>query len=329
MTNRSESTSITKDNGQKCRLFMGNLPKVKTEKEIFDEVSRITRGHLVRVITYKNFDDPSMHRGFCFLDYRSVAAAKEAKRVLSRQKVFGCKTTVDWADPEPQVDADTMATVRILFVRQYGGVLDERALTKVFGRYGVVERVKNLKNYAFVHFERREDAQSAMDAMDCSKDVASGVRLDVAWAKPPADKRTRQRILRDRERRVRKSAISAMSQPACYAPRPPCQAPGAKKRVGPPPAPTNAAYTKFEYRGYDLRPRQPCIHCTPTLAVTIPVAKATSDKRNSGIGRRCRFNVAFADQRRAVRHDDGDWKKGCTKRLTFFDTISTSCTKKY
>jgi RNA recognition motif-containing protein len=68
MANHLESISTTKDDGQKCRLYVGNLPKVKMEKEIFDEVSRITRGHLMRVITYKIFEDPSMHRGFCFLD---------------------------------------------------------------------------------------------------------------------------------------------------------------------------------------------------------------------------------------------------------------------
>ncbi|XP_025417661.1 heterogeneous nuclear ribonucleoprotein Q-like [Sipha flava] len=321
MTNRSKSVTSTKDDGRKCRLFVGNLPKVKTEKEIFDEVSRITRGHLVRVITYKNFDDPSMHRGFCFLDYGSVAAAKDAKRALSKQKAFGCKTIVDWADPEPQVDADVMATVRILFVKQYGGVLDERVLTMVFGRYGVVERVKNLKNYAFVHFERREDAQSAMDALNCSRDVFSGVRLEVAWAKPPADKRTRQRMLRNRERRVRKSAVS---QPVRYAPRPPCRAPGAKKRVGLAPDSSAAEYTKYDHRTYDFGPRQPCI----------PVVEARSDERNSDSVRRCRFNVAYADSCRAACHDNGDRKKCCTRRLdrkplTFFDRISTSCAKNY
>ncbi|XP_025405237.1 heterogeneous nuclear ribonucleoprotein Q-like [Sipha flava] len=308
MMNRSESTSTTKDDSQKCRLFVGNLPKVKTEKEIFDEVSRITRGHLVRVITYKNYDDPSMHRGFCFLDYGSVAEAADAKRTLSQQKVFGCKTTVDWADPEPQVDAVTMATVRVLFVKQYGGVLDERVLAKVFGRYGVVERVKYSKNYAFVHFERREDAQSAMDALNCFRDVASGVRIDVAWAKPPADKRTRQRMLRNRERRVRKSAVAAISQqPVRYAPRPPCRAPGAKRRIGPVPAPAAAEYTKYDHCSYDFGPWQWCKRCTPATAVSIPVAEATSDERNSGNARRCRFNS------RTVRRDDGDWKKGCTR----------------
>ncbi|XP_025422708.1 heterogeneous nuclear ribonucleoprotein Q-like [Sipha flava] len=303
MTNRSESISINKHDGQKCRLYLGNLPKVKTEKEIFDEVSRITRGHLVRVITYKNFDDPSMHRGFCFLDYGSVAAATDAKRALSKQKVFGCKTKVDWADPEPQADADTMATVRILFVKQYGGVLEERVLAKMFGRYGIVERVKSLKNYAFVHFERREDAQSAMDALNCSRDVASGVCLDVVWAKPPVDKKTRQWMLRNRERRVRKSKVVAMSQPVRYAPRPLGRAPGGKRRVSPIPA--AAAYINYDHRGYDFGLRQTCNRCTPASVVSIPVAETMSYKCNSDSARRYGTNVASANECKAVRHDDG------------------------
>lgn len=184
------------------RLFMGNLPKVKSEVEICDEVSRITDG-LVRVITYKNFENPMLHRGFCFLDYGSSAAAAEAKHRLSRCMVFGCKTIVDWADPEPEPDAQQMAAVRILFVRQYGGMLDERTLADIFGKYGKVERVKNLKNYAFVHFERRSDAKDAMDALDGVVDEATNVRIDVSWAKPPAEKHIRERVLRDRERRIR------------------------------------------------------------------------------------------------------------------------------
>lgn len=190
------------------RLFMGNLPKVKSEVEICEEVSRNTDG-LVRVITYKNFENPLLHRGFCFLDYESNTAAVEAKRRLSQCTVFGYKTIVDWADPEPEVDAQQMATVRILFVRQYGGTLDERTLADVFGQYGKVERVKNLKNYSFVHFEHRSDAQDAMNALDGAVDEASGVRIDVSWAKPPAEKHIREQVLRNRERRIRLQASRA------------------------------------------------------------------------------------------------------------------------
>ncbi|VVC29232.1 RNA recognition motif domain [Cinara cedri] len=186
------------------RLFVGNLPKTKTEQDICTELKRKTFG-LVRVITYKNFENPTLHRGFCFLDYESRAAAVEAKCWLSWNTMFGCRTIIDWADPEPEFDDDTMAVVRILFVRQYGGTLSEEVLTKVFSRYGTIERVKNLKNYSFVHFARREDAQAAMDNLDGATDIDSGVSIDVLWAKPPADREHRERMLRNREWRMRQT----------------------------------------------------------------------------------------------------------------------------
>lgn len=191
-----------------CRLFLGNLPKAKTEQDIRDEVGRATPG-LVRVITYKDAEDPRLHRGFCFLDYESAAVAADALHRLSWNPVFGCRAVADWADPEPETDADVMARVRILFVRQYcggggggGAMRDETALAAAFGRYGVVERVKCLKNYAFVHFARRDDARAAMEALDGTVDADTGVRTEVSWAKPPADKTARERALRDRQRRM-------------------------------------------------------------------------------------------------------------------------------
>lgn len=187
-----------------CRLFLGNLPKVKTDEDIRDEVGRMTRG-LVRVITYKDPEDPRLHRGFCFLDYESAEAAAAALHRLSWNPVFGCRTIADWADPEPEMDADVMTRVRILFVRQYGGVLDEDALAAMFGRHGTVDRVKSLKNYAFVHFARRDDARVAMEALDGVVDAHTGIRMEVSWAKPPADKSARERTLRDRERRMLRS----------------------------------------------------------------------------------------------------------------------------
>ncbi|XP_050431158.1 uncharacterized protein LOC126839791 [Adelges cooleyi] len=195
---------IDSEPGSCTRLFLGNLPKLKSESDICAEVATVAPG-LIRAITYKSLDDPDMHRGFCFLDYETPAQAAEAKSRLSRCTVFGCKTIVDWADPEPELDEETMRSVRILFVRQTPLPLTERALAEVFGRYGRVERVKTLKNFAFVHFARRDDAKEAMDALDGITVEGSDVRFDVSWAKPPADKKTRERVLRDRERRMQAS----------------------------------------------------------------------------------------------------------------------------
>jgi len=61
------TTTTTTAATTRRRLFVGNLPKAKTERELTDEVNRITDG-LVRMITYRDLERPAMHRGFCFVD---------------------------------------------------------------------------------------------------------------------------------------------------------------------------------------------------------------------------------------------------------------------
>jgi len=60
--------------------------------------------------------------------------------------------------------------VRILYVRNLMLSTSEDALEQTFttaaGRDGCVERVKKLKDYAFVHFRERSDALRAMHALN-------------------------------------------------------------------------------------------------------------------------------------------------------------------
>ncbi|VVC39539.1 RNA recognition motif domain [Cinara cedri] len=90
-------------------------------------------------------------------------------------------------------------SVHELYVRQYGGTLSEEVLTKVFGWYGTVKRVKNLRNHSFVQFTRRKDAQSAMEALDGATDVVTGVSIDVVRAKSRVTQQHRERMPRNRE----------------------------------------------------------------------------------------------------------------------------------
>lgn len=261
MTENSHVQSVENQSGHSYRIFLGNLPKVKTETEIRDEVKKITTG-LVRVITYKSLEDPSSHRGFCFLDFDTKLSAVKAKKSLEQHTVFGCRTIVDWADPEPQVDEKVMASVRILFVRQHDGVLTEKELDECFGEYGVVERVKTLKNYAFVHFERREDARLAMAMMD-GKVVgggSSGVRLDVSWAKPPADKRHRERMLRDRERRVQTILARKHTNPTVF-PSTTCTMNAPPISVCPNSSAHSSPYSRYDHYEYDFDRQTQCT-CT-------------------------------------------------------------------
>lgn len=46
----------------------------------------------------------------------------------------------------------------MLFVRNLANSVTEEILEKAFSDYGSLERVKKLKDYAFIHFEERDGA---------------------------------------------------------------------------------------------------------------------------------------------------------------------------
>lgn len=48
--------------------------------------------------------------------------------------------------------------VKVLFVRNLANSVTEEILEKSFSEYGNLERVKKLKDYAFIHFEERDGA---------------------------------------------------------------------------------------------------------------------------------------------------------------------------
>ncbi|XP_076389913.1 synaptotagmin binding cytoplasmic RNA interacting protein isoform X3 [Megachile rotundata] len=183
------------------RLFVGNIPKSKGKEEILEEFGKLTAG-LTEVIIYSSPDDKKKNRGFCFLEYESHKAASLAKRRLStgRIKVWGCDIIVDWADPQEEPDEQTMSKVRVLYVKNLTQDCSEEKLKEVFEQYGNIERVKKIKDYAFVHFEERDNAVKAMNELN-GKEIG-GSHIEVSLAKPPSDKKKKEEMLRARERRM-------------------------------------------------------------------------------------------------------------------------------
>merc|ERR1712223_2289463 len=183
------------------RLFVGNIPKNRDREELLEEFLKHAPG-LREVIIYSSPDDKKKNRGFCFLEYESHKAASLAKRRLEtgRIKVWSCDIIVDWADPQEEPDDDTMSQVKVLYVRNLTVAVTEEKIQEVFEEYGKVERVKKIKDYAFVHFEDRDKATEAMRGLH-RKDLM-GAELDVSLAKPPSDKKKKEEMLRKREQRM-------------------------------------------------------------------------------------------------------------------------------
>ncbi|VDN99054.1 unnamed protein product [Rodentolepis nana] len=173
-----------------CRLFVGGIPKTKTKEEIYIEMSKVTEG--VRdVIVYPSVVDKTRNRGFAFVEYENHKAAAMARRKLipGRIHLWGHQVAIDWAEPEREVDEDVMSKVRILYVRNLMLHTTEEALRDQFnlaaGFKNAVERVKKMKDYAFIHFTDRTLAANALAVMNGY--YLDGSRIEVSWAKP-ADK---------------------------------------------------------------------------------------------------------------------------------------------
>jgi len=194
------------------RLFVGNIPKTKSKEEIFIEFERLSDG-LVDVITYSSPDDMKLNRGFCFLEYDSHNAASLAKKWLGtkKMKVWGCEIIVDWADPQEDPDDEVMSHVKVLYCRNLPCWVTEDNLKDSFEKFGCLERVKKIKNYAFVHFEARENAVKAMNDLD--KQELFGIKMEISLAKPPSDKRNKENILRKREQRMMQTMVERMTYP--------------------------------------------------------------------------------------------------------------------
>lgn len=168
------------------KLYISGIPKNRSAAEIKSDMQKITAG--VRdVILYPSQADRSKTRGYAFVEYETHRAAALARRKLvpSRTFLLGQEIDkVDWAEPEYEVDEETMAKVKILFIRNLLPHTTESKIRRVFDDFsgGQVERVKKTKDYAFVHFASRESAELAM--RECEGLMLDGSVIEVTWSKP-------------------------------------------------------------------------------------------------------------------------------------------------
>ncbi|XP_022243964.1 probable RNA-binding protein 46 isoform X2 [Limulus polyphemus] len=176
-----------------CRLFIGGIPRNKKKDEILGEMKKLTEG-VVDVIVYSHVEDKSKNRGFAFVEFENHKAAAIARRKLMNGKfqMWNHDIAVDWAEPEREVDEEIMSKVTVIYARNFMVVTDEEKIKQAFSLNGElqVERVKKLKDYAFIHYHSREDADNALQNMNGT--IIDGAVIEVRWAKPP-DERNRQR----------------------------------------------------------------------------------------------------------------------------------------
>lgn len=98
------------------RLFIGNVPKIYTAENVLHFMKEIFPG-VVKVILYASVNDRTKNRGYGFVEFESHQQAKNARNKLKRKPVtwLGQEVKVDWAEPELEVDEETMKKVCIIY----------------------------------------------------------------------------------------------------------------------------------------------------------------------------------------------------------------------
>lgn len=174
----------------KCRLFIGNIPKDITEQEVenelrhtFPKMKGILLRNRIECGDYKN-------RGFAFIDFGNHEDALEVKKLTTpgRIRKWGRDLRVVWANPECIVDPEVSKNNKTLFIRNIN-LKTTRCelfahLTKFVERSDII-RVSQTREYAFVDMVSREKAELLFASLD--KNFFNGFYLRVEWALPPSE----------------------------------------------------------------------------------------------------------------------------------------------
>ncbi|KAI6660916.1 hypothetical protein LOD99_13640 [Oopsacas minuta] len=188
-----------------CRLFVGGIPKRLKKQEIYDEISMVS-DDVIDIIVYPTLLDKNKNRGFAFIEYKNHRAAAMARRKLLTNQIelWGQKVAVDWAEPEPEIDEEVMSKVKIIYVRNLMLSTTEEGLADVFSEFGIVERVKKIRDYAFVHLQTHEQAQACIEGF-IGRDI-EGAHVEISFAKP-VDRESYQK-----QKHARQQAAAIVSQ---------------------------------------------------------------------------------------------------------------------
>lgn len=177
-------------------LYVGSIPKTKKKDEILEEFGKITTG--LKDVTLYTSQESNRNRGFAFLEYEDHKSAAAARRSLMNKRVTvfgGVNVTVDWADPVIEPDEETMAKVKVVYVRNLTSAATEEKIKEKFAEFGEIEKVKKMKDYCFVNFKEREGAIKSIEEMNDKE--YEGSTISVCLAKPPQEnKKKKERLAR-------------------------------------------------------------------------------------------------------------------------------------
>nr|XP_023415325.1 RNA-binding protein 4B isoform X2 [Loxodonta africana] len=140
------------------KLFIGNLPREATEQEIrslFEQYGKVLECDII-----KNY-------GFVHIEDKT--AAEDAIRNLHHYKLHGVNINVEASKNKSKASTK-------LHVGNISPTCTNQELRAKFEEYGPVIECDIVKDYAFVHMERAEDAVEAIRGLDNTEFQAGNSR---------------------------------------------------------------------------------------------------------------------------------------------------------
>jgi len=185
------------------RLFVGSIAKDKSREDFLAEFEKIGGTNVTDIIMSepqehgKNENAPShwVNRGFMFVDFATHIDACEFKKKMQLRLIapFGKPLpNVDWAEPIVKPDEDALAKVKNVYAVGWCETRTEEEITQLFEPFGMVEKVKKINNYSFIHYSKREQALASIEAMN-GKEISPGEVITCTIAKPSENNQQNRR----------------------------------------------------------------------------------------------------------------------------------------
>ncbi|XP_015267403.1 PREDICTED: RNA-binding protein 14 [Gekko japonicus] len=145
------------------KLFVGNVPEEASQVELRElfEAAAAEPGEVLSVALMKQF---------AFVHMRDEEAAERAILKLNGHPLHGRRVVVEPSRPRPT------HTVKV-FVGNVSAACTSSELRVLFQQYGPVVECDVVKDYAFVHMEKEEDAKAAIEHLN-GREV-KGKRINV------------------------------------------------------------------------------------------------------------------------------------------------------